>query len=262
MRRSAILPLFAAAITLLVFSNFVCHPTRSLQNTSPLPPDWTLEVTPNNLDVVGTVFALKKKQYIYIYTVPLKDTQGIVVVPNNKIQQTVSLGAFLNFLQIKGLDTASLNIGDSTHLMSDFDVSNAAMVRQNDDLLAPFQNPQIRKIIIDNLNAQFLDANDRVYLITDIIKSPSVKIDVDRYADPHLNIALTVSKILSINPNFGDSRTDSTSINYNLKDTLTIFYKLNRINFNLVQGRAPGEPSKISSFDVSTTQEKRADLLH
>ena len=224
---------------------------KTINNASPLGDEWTMETIPNNLDKIGTIFAIRGRQKQYIASINLDTTGSPAILPANKFTRKISAGAFINFLNVQGLDSLSLEVGDTAKLSTNFEVQNARYIRQNGDILEAFESKANKKQIINNLNAYDLASVGRVYLVTEILKSPDVDISISRFSSPRIKLNFMISKLLSANPNLSIEKNDSTKLKYRLGEPLIIFYKLNPINLNVIKGRSPGMKDSVGAIQLS-----------
>ena len=216
--------------------------------------DWTLVSTPNSLDDVGTIFAIDRTQQTYIpvkLRVPLES--GTVQIPSRKLDKSVNIGFLLGFL-----GATSFGISDTSHIVSSFDVSQAVLYRPTKSLAGPFEENHAD--IIKELNFRSL-SNSRVYLVTEIIKAKKVDISYSREGEVGGNLANLITKYVDIkNAGVKFQNKDSTLLSYSLNDSLTIFYKLSRIELKKLKFRDPLKKDSIVSVTISNSYDQLDDV--
>jgi hypothetical protein len=234
-----------------------CSTPHTLTQASPLTKEWTLESVPNALDSVGSVFAMNGHQQVFIAHIKIKTTPpGPAQIPNHSIDRTVSAGIFLDFLKVKGLDSASVGLSDTTSLNAKFVVKDATEIRQNDNLLEAFNLN--KQLILDNLNFYGLQKSD-VYFVSAILRSPNVLINLNKKVNAKLSIAAIIGNILKLHPaGISVNNKDTTSLKYELGEPLVLFYQLNKVNLNVVHSK--GVASKDSVINGTVNAVPQQDL--
>jgi len=227
-----------------------CGPSNKLSSTAPIPKDWIMEPIPNGLDKVGDIFSVSNRQYTHIYTLNVSTASATAVLPQESRDRTTSAGILLNFLNITALDSSSLNLGDTTHMVSHFDVGDAAYSRAGNDLPDSFMRN--KDAIIRNLN--FYDPNaankSHTYIIAEILRSPQVNITLDKTSNANISGKGVVAKILGLNhAGISVKHNDSTTLVYTLKDSLVIFYKLKLISKDLIINKG-GQPPAVNDVTL------------
>lgn len=245
------------AFTAMLTLSMSCSTGNKLMKTSLLPSDWTMVPIPNSLDKVGDIFSIKKGRITHIFTLNVNTVSGKGELPKDNRDRQVSWGAMLSFLNIPVLDSFSLGGGDTAHLQTHFEVSNPQYIRADNHLPDSFKANKIQ--IIDDLN--FYDQNSpgrsQTYIIAEILKSSSVNINLYKTSKFNVNIKAIIAKLVKANPiGLTVQNKDSTTLAYNLKDSLVVFYKLVNISkqFN-GKGKNPDIPTELVSdaeLDLTT----------
>lgn len=222
-----------------------CSKKTTLQHTSPLTDDWVLETIPNSLDNIGTVFAIKGNKQTYLSGINIKSKEGVAEIPGHKINKNVSAKAFLGFLNVKGLDSTSLGVSDSTTIRANFDVKGASYLRAEDNLMEAFESQ--KKNLIDNINFLNLSRSD-IYFVSEILKSSTVNINLNKSTNSGIGLKSLIGKILNLHSDIKVNNKDTTALIYDLKEPLVIFYKLNKIKLDYIKGR--GKDPKDSVWNA------------
>lgn len=130
--------------------------------------DWTLENTPNNLDVVGVIFGVEADGSLIRIPggrLDIKTVQSPVVLTESKSTKNVSYGALVNFLNLnKYIDsTTNVSFEDSTKLESVFLLKSGTITNINDDIASGFEKQ--KQLITSNVSTLNLD-NTKFFLVS------------------------------------------------------------------------------------------------
>lgn len=227
------LPLLLTAASLCMSNCRTITPPRpSLLNLK----EWTLEAIPNDIDKVGTIFAINRKGIqTYIHSMDIKQVEGQAKLTSIANNRNVSFGAMASFLNVPGFDPeTSVQAKDSVRVHATFEVKKALLVRPNDDIAAAFHREKEK--IISNI-AFYGEERSSIYLITEVIKSPSVSIRFDKLVNVKSTFSSIINKWLKLNPSLSVNKNDSSGLEYDLQQPLVVFYKLRPIDLRLTAGR-------------------------
>lgn len=207
--------------------------------------EWTLEHTPNGLDVVGVVFALDangEPQRIPGGSLKVKTLTAPVAVTQQTFTKDVSAGAIIKFLGIKNIGASSgLSVSDRSHVSATFKLDSGTMTVINDDITKVF-NENI-PIMASNIKLFKLEKAP-LYIILETIESPNVNISFDKTKDKGASFSASFKEIISANPQISASTVDKTDLIYKLDKPITVFYKLRSIDINVI-GSKGDEPERI-----------------
>lgn len=221
--------------------------------------DWTLESTPNNLDVVGVVFGVDShNNYLRIPggKLQLKTTSSPTVLSEQRKNKTVSYGAIVNFLKLTTLSDSlgKIEFEDSTKLNLNFSIKEGIITNIDDDIANAFE--QQRKVIESNLVTLNLDST-RLFLVLETIQSPNVSILFSRSKATESQAFSKIKNLLNIDGHFQVTSNNNDELSYNLQESLVIFYKLRQINVKV--SKIKGEP--LQKVELSLGQNLNSDEL-
>ena len=223
-----------------------CHTTTDLGKAAPLPEDWTLVEIPNSLDQIGTVFAIKKSRQTYITKLNVPVENGLAKLQGKKISKAVDVNFLLGFLGIK-----DAGLTDTVKVSSSFDVSSATLLRPVQPISGYFNAK--KDSILQELNFYSMDNAD-VYIVTEIIKAKDVNISFNKLNNASVNVSTILGGNIDLKTaGISISKNDSTSLHFNLPDSLTIFYKLNRIQLQHIKHRDAVKQDSIKNIILDTT---------
>lgn len=220
--------------------------------------DWTLENTPNNLDVVGVIFGVEANGSLIRIPggrLDIKTVQSPVVLTESKSTKNVSYGALVNFLNLNRYIDSTTNVGfqDTTKLESVFLLKSGTITNINDDIASAFEKQ--KPLIISNVSTLNLDST-KFFLVLETIQSPNVDISFNKSKSTTFAIYSKLQKLLNFNTNIHVSRDNNNQLTYELQEPLVVFYKLKRINKTI--SRIKGSPLKkveLSLGDNVTSDE-------
>ncbi len=226
---------FDALILVCIISNQSCSNTNknSKKIITPAPlslNEWSLETSPNNLDLVGTILTFDTKNE------PLRIPGGVLELKTNKSKVilteqtfTKSFSSILRFLQIS-IDKDSLmyaGLNDSIKTNVNFSVNNGIITNINDDITTAFEKQ--KKLI--EANMQILDFDtSKVYLIIETIQSPTVNMVFDKSSKINVNTFLNLKKVISVSPQIENDINRRNTLIYNIEEPLVVFYKYKKLN--------------------------------
>lgn len=221
--------------------------------------EWTLEKAPNGHDVVGVIFALEPNGNVK--RVPggnlnIKTSTAPIEVASQTFTKSVSAGAVVNFLGLKNIGAGSnLSVSDSSHLDVTFSIANGMQTIIVDENVASIFKE--KKAALES-NMEFFNLkNLPLFIILETIQSPSVSITFDKTRDKSAAFAASFKELISANPHVSASTVDKTDLIYKRDTPVTVFYKLQKINMNVI-GAKGDEPERMV---LSLGEKVRSDEL-
>lgn len=207
---------------------------KTYQKPLGMDKEWTLESSPNGLNVVGVIFAIDSNGKITRIpggNLTLQTLSSPVALTQSITKKSVSARAILNFLKIKNIDsTTSVSIQDTSHLDATFQINDGIMTVINDDIKTRFEekSPTIESNII-TLGLE--KAN--LYLILETIRSPNFSITFDKSSKKSLEVATKIKAMIGVGGHIMKDESTNIDLVYKLNEPLTIFYKLRAINVSI-----------------------------
>jgi hypothetical protein len=244
----------------MISCNSAKKATRDIPKATPITMDkeWTLEHTPNGLDVVGVVFALDstgEPKRIPGGSLKVKVLSAPVAVAQQTFTKNVSAGAIVKFLGIKNIGSASnLSVSDTSHVETLFSIDNGVMTVIDDDIGKAFDESSSK--IAANIKLFKLE-HAPLYIILETIESPNVNITFDKSKDKSASLLASFKEIISANPQISTNTVSKTDLIYKLEKPITVFYKLQAIDVNVI-GSKGTEPERI---DLTLGKIVRSDEL-
>lgn len=247
--------LIAVIFASLLFSACATRPPAP----PPLDKDWTLNPTPNALDVVGTVFAVDEKgdyQTVPGGVLDLKVIHSPVALTERTKTKNVSIGLMVNFLGLEKKDSAAaISIDDSTRLNASFIIDHGELTRIDDDILAAFgKKKQLIEANIDVLNLQ----RSKLFIILETIQSNNVNIVLSKDKRRTAAASAKIKELAKLTGNAGVASSDNSSLVYNNPSPVTIFYKLNAINVYKTKEKDSGK----TAYEVELGKPVTTDSLN
>jgi len=224
-------------LLLISLMHFACSPTKP---TGPLiPANWEIAPIPNASDNVGTVYAVHKNAITYISKVEIATETTQAAVPTNVHSSQISYDVLFNFLQLKVDDSATAELRGKKLKNISFQVKNATDIRHAGNLEEAFKKKQSE--IIANLRLLNLGKSD-VYFITEVIRSSKVDMIVEHEKEHNSSAAIQFNNFIRFTPAISVSTKDSSTLQYDLGEPLTIMYKANKLSPQYVRTRGPEGP--------------------
>lgn len=180
---------------------------------------------------------------------------GPIAVTKQSFTKNVSAGAIIRFLAIKNIGADSkLSLRDTSHVNATFNIDGGTMTVIDDDIIKAFTASSAT--IASNIKFLKLE-HAPLYIILETIESPNLKISFDRSKAQSASLVASVKEVVSANPQIDASTDAETSLTYKQDKSITVFYKLQTIDVNII-GSKGDEPERI---DLTLGKKVKSDEL-